>query len=122
MAGEPTIHHRISGKALVCNNLRDIALWSTRIARECHLQIPGSRLISWMSSSGGGLPGRLDLERDRGARYFWLNFLPVSLSLEPSRSSRCLRSTMVLKAEECAKAPTLSNALEFEISKRRSIG
>jgi hypothetical protein len=37
------------------------------VARECHLQNPASPLFSELSSSGGGLPGRLDLERDSGA-------------------------------------------------------
>jgi hypothetical protein len=27
-----------------------------------------------VSSSGGGLPGRLELERVQGARYFWTPF------------------------------------------------
>jgi hypothetical protein len=33
------------------------------------MQVWGEQLTSQVSSSGGGLPGRLDLDRDRGARY-----------------------------------------------------
>jgi hypothetical protein len=36
----------------------------SRLARRCHLQTPPSSLFSLVSSSGGGLPGRLGLERD----------------------------------------------------------
>jgi len=54
------------------------------MARECHLQNSAWRLIFLVSSSGGGLPGRLDLERDsrrslflelRTRSYTKLNFL-----------------------------------------------
>ena len=41
------------------------------MARECHLQNPASSLIFQVSSSGGGLPGRLDLERDSRRSLFW---------------------------------------------------
>src|SRR6202167_2226852 len=44
-----------------------MALLGDEVARECHLQNPASPLFSEVSSSGGGLPGRLDLERDSGA-------------------------------------------------------
>src|ERR1700691_3842446 len=44
-----------------------MALLGNEVAREGHLQNPASPLFSEVSSSGGGLPGRLDLERDSGA-------------------------------------------------------
>jgi len=44
-----------------------MALLGNEVARECHLQNPASPLFCEVSSSGGGLPGRLDLERDSGA-------------------------------------------------------
>src|SRR5580704_13642205 len=47
-----------------------VALWSRGLAPECHLQTSSPGLISVVSSSGGGLPGRLDLERVRGVRHF----------------------------------------------------
>jgi hypothetical protein len=40
------------------------------VARECHLQNSARRLIFPVSSSGGGLPGRLDLERDSRRSLF----------------------------------------------------
>ena len=45
------------------------------VARECHMQDSVEHLTSQVSSSGGGLPGRLDLNRDRGARYLGEIFL-----------------------------------------------
>jgi len=39
------------------------------------MQDSAQRLPSQVSSSGGGLPGRLDLNRDRGARYLGEIFL-----------------------------------------------
>jgi len=41
-----------------------------RMARKCHRQDHSSILFSAVSSSGGGLPGRLGLARVQGARYF----------------------------------------------------
>ena len=47
-----------------------MALKGHLMARECHLQNPASSLIFQVSSSGGGLPGRLDLERDSRRSLF----------------------------------------------------
>ena len=40
------------------------------MARKCYRQNAGTRLFSLVSSSGGGLPGRPELARVQGARYF----------------------------------------------------
>ena len=52
--------------------LRQIEMFAslTGMARKCHRQADSSILFSAMSSSGGGLPGRLGLARVQGARYF----------------------------------------------------
>jgi len=44
------------------------------MARGCYLQNFLPDLFSQVSSSGGGLPGRLDLERDSGRSLFWGKF------------------------------------------------
>src|ERR1700733_8729595 len=59
------------------------------VARECHLQNPASPLFSEVSSSGGGLPGRLDLERDLRRSLFWR--FPV-LRSRPFRAIPLVRS------------------------------
>ncbi len=41
------------------------------IARKCHRQEETRVLFSWVSSSGGGLPGRPELERVPGRSLFW---------------------------------------------------
>src|SRR5258706_3110065 len=50
------------------------------------MQDLGERLTSQVSSSGGGLPGRLDLERDRGARYLGASCQVLGLGLAPTTS------------------------------------
>src|SRR5262250_1309834 len=47
------------------------------VARKCYLQSGSLDLFSSASSSGGGLPGRLD-SRESGARYFWPYFADSS--------------------------------------------
>ncbi len=44
------------------------------MARKCHRQEAATILFSFVSSSGGGLPGRPGLERVPDARYFWVLF------------------------------------------------
>jgi hypothetical protein len=46
-----------------------LALSGNHMARKCHLQIGGLQLTSQVSSSGGGLPGCLGLEKVRGIRH-----------------------------------------------------
>jgi hypothetical protein len=47
-------------------------VWGGEMARESYLQ-EAERVLTFLTdSSGGGLPGRSDLERGQGARYFWV--------------------------------------------------
>jgi hypothetical protein len=65
-------------KSWIYKDLGEMTGWHFRdsgIARECHLQNSASRLFSLVSSSGGGLPGRLGLERDSRRSLFWEKFL-----------------------------------------------
>ena len=50
---------------------------AVQLARECHLQNSAWRLICQVSSSGGGLPGRLDLERDSRRSLFLRDFCGI---------------------------------------------
>jgi hypothetical protein len=61
---------RRTSKTATLEGIRDIALWSRGMARRCHLQNPAQELFSGLSSSGGGLPGRPDLEREAGRSLF----------------------------------------------------
>ena len=47
-----------------------MCIFRQRMARKCHRQTPPGVLFSFLSSSGGGLPGRPALERVQGARHF----------------------------------------------------
>ncbi len=59
------------------------------MARECHLQNPAPDLVSQLSSSGGGLPGRLDLERDsRRSLFLRAQTLFATISRFLSNSSK----------------------------------
>jgi hypothetical protein len=57
-------------KGLICKYLEAVALWGGALAPLCYLQNFNSHLLSQVSSSGGGLPGRLDLERDSSRPLF----------------------------------------------------
>ena len=72
-------------------SLADMKLWIWRfprvLARKCHMQAAATVLFCLMSSSGGGLPGRPELERVRGACHFWCCFHKLNARSSPSAQS-----------------------------------
>ena len=70
-------------------------LFQVAMARKCHRQNVRSVLLSLLSSSGGGLPGRPDLERVQDARHFSSSFFQRN-STSVSSHPFCLRNNVTL--------------------------
>jgi len=57
-----------------------------------------------VSSSGGGLPGRLDLDRDRGARYLE-RLLTVDVPMGADQLVEMVKLTVILAWVSTASLP-----------------
>src|ERR1039458_7695597 len=78
----------LGSKGLIWECLEAVALWGSALAPACYLQNSLSHLFSQVSSSGGGLPGRLDLERDSRRSLFLGVTKPPTHSGNPTRFRR----------------------------------